>query len=89
MPGCHALQFRLEVIANLRFGHTTDAAVFLKHGNILQLIQVTENTDLAELGNTSDENKAQIFVITFQSTKEALEDSLVVLLQRVIFKCLQ
>ena len=89
MPGCHALQFRLEVIANLRFGHTTDAAVFLKHGNILQLIQVTENAHFAELGDAGDEDKAQIFVITFQSAEEALEDSLVVLLQRVIFQGLQ
>ena len=50
------------------------------------MVQVAEDADLAELGDTGDEYELQVFIIAFQRAEEALEDCLVVLLQFVVIQ---
>ena len=45
---------------------STYIRVFRIHGNISELVQITENTDLAELGHSCDKDKSNVSFVAFE-----------------------
>ena len=69
--------------------NTTNRGILRLHTDIIQLIQITEHTDLRKLSHTGKENKTKITVRTFQYTIEGLQCLTIVIKQSVITQCLQ
>ena len=55
------------------------------YANIFQIIQITENTDLAELCNAGEKGKADIFITGFYDRVKGFERITVVFIQRFIY----
>ena len=52
----------IEVPEELGFAHAADVGVLLPHGDVLQVIEVAEDTDLAELRDPREECEADVSV---------------------------
>ena len=68
---------------------TANLCILVNHGNIPQVVQVTEHTDFAELGHTCQQGKADASVHGFQSPVKSLQGTAVFILQSFVADSLQ
>ncbi len=66
---------------------SADSAVFFAQRNILQVVKVAENAQLAELGHTRKHGKAYMLVLTFEIAVKGPELGSEVLLSFGIVNC--
>ncbi len=55
--------------------NATDGRILVVHGDIKQIVQLTENAELGKLGDTREEDKLEIRVEHFYRTVEVLHDT--------------
>ena len=63
---------------------TTDFGILVNHGNVTQVVQIAEHADLAELGHSREQGKADTAVHGFQSSVEGFQGTAVFVLQGFI-----
>ena len=63
---------------------TTDFGILVNHGNVTQVVQIAEHADLAELGHSREQSKADAPVHGFQSSVEGFQGTAVFVLQGFI-----
>ena len=63
---------------------TTDFGILVNHGNVTQVVQIAEHADLAELGHSRKQGKADASVHGFQSSIEGFQGAAVFVLQGFI-----
>ena len=68
---------------------TANLCILVNHGNIPQVVQVTEHTDFAELGHTCQQSEADASVHGFQSPVKSLQGTAVFILQSFVADSLQ
>ena len=80
----HPLYLRHEAGLHLLLRDTADAGVFLIKRYVLQLVEVAEDADLAELRHAGKEHELQVVVVALQGAEEPLEHGLIMLLKAVM-----
>ena len=68
---CQSFQFRREGSFYLRTGHAAKGVIVEVETDIVQLVQITENTHLRELGHSGDEDELQPGVGIFEHSIES------------------
>ena len=63
---------------------TADFGILVNHGNVTQVIQITEHADLTELGHSREQGKADASVHGFQCSVEGFQGTAVFVLQGFI-----
>ena len=78
---CEGPDILVEVPEELGFAHAADVGVFFSHRDILQVVEVAEDADLAELGDPREECEADVSVFGFQGAIERFQNLLVFFLE--------
>ena len=63
----------LEVAVKFFFGNAAYIGKSVVHGNVHQVVQVTEHADLAELGHSGEQGKLDVAVATLQYAVECFQ----------------
>ena len=71
----------LKIGIDFFFTDSTDFCILVNHGNIPKVVQVAENTNLAELGDTCQQGKSDASVHGFQGSIESFQGAAVLVLQ--------
>ena len=85
----HRLQFRTEVLLQFLPGDPAKGCIGLIQTDIIQLVQVAENTHLGELRHPCQEYKTQVTVAALQHPVEGFQRLTVLIKQRSILQSLQ
>ena len=71
----HPLDVRFQFRQQLLLGDAADSAEVIAHADILQIVQLAEDTHLAELADAGDEKEAEILPHTLEGAEEIAHDS--------------
>ena len=71
----HLFKLRHEVLFNLFFGNATNGSIFRHETDVCQVVENREERYLCKLGNTRDEYKLFILVVSLQYSKNLTVDS--------------
>ena len=78
-----------EIVRQFLFRDTADGGIFIIHGDVLQVVEVAEYADLAELRHAGQQGKADVGVFALQHAVEGLQLLAVGGQQFFVFECLQ
>ena len=78
---CQLVKLFFKIIVNLLPGYSAKTDIHFLHGNIIQVIQVTEYADLAEFSDPGKESQFDTAVHRFKHTVERFQRVAVFLLQ--------
>ena len=78
---CQLVKLFFKIIVNLLSGYSAKTDIHFLHGNIIQVIQVTEYADLAEFSDPGKESQFDTAVHRFKHTVERFQRVAVFLLQ--------
>ena len=70
----HLLDSLTEILSQFTLGYTTTATVFILQRENLEIIQLAKDAELAKLGDTCDEYKANVSLLLLQGTEEISHD---------------
>ena len=73
LRGCQFVQVFFKIKMYLLFGDSTDGNERLVHGDVIQIVQVTEHTYFAELGHSRQQGKLDAAVHGFQYAIERFQ----------------
>ena len=74
---------------NFLFTDTANLSISVVHRYVHQVVQVAENTNLAELGDTCQQGKSDASVHGFQGTVESFQSTAVLILQSLVTDSLE
>ena len=66
---CHLLDTLTEILGQFRLGNAATTAVLILQRKNLQIVQLAEDAELTKLGDTCDENKANVALLLFGSSQ--------------------
>ena len=69
----HLLYVKSQLCGEFFFTDATDAVVFICHRDVVQLVELAENTHLRELRDARDEDELQVVVHLLERAEEVLE----------------
>ena len=78
------VKFFFKIVMDFLLGHSAKSDIHFLHGNIIQIIQVTEYADLAKLGDPGKESQFDTTVHGFQYAVERFQRISVFLLQFLV-----
>ena len=70
---CQLVKLFFKIIVNLLSGYSAKTDIHFLHGNIIQVIQVTEYADLAEFSDPGKESQFDTAVHRFEHTVERFQ----------------
>ena len=73
LRGCQLVQVFFKIKMYLLFSNSTDGNKRLVHGDVIQIVQVTEHTDFTELGHSRQQGKLDAAVHGFQYAVERFQ----------------
>ncbi|CDD20474.1 unknown [Prevotella sp. CAG:732] len=70
----HLLDTLTEILSQFTLGNTTTATVFIFQRENLEIVQLAKDAELTKLGDTCDENKANVSLLLLQGAEKISHD---------------